>query len=194
MTSESPASSSRPRSWLLIALGVVVVALLFTRPWSNGAPVASGQPAPARNGKPGQQPAVIDPNELNVRLEALEAEPPDQGDMERNPFRFQPKAPPRPPPGPPAGYTPSGPVGPVGPPPPPQVPPIPLRLMGFVELPGVGRVAALSDCKGSTFNAAEGKTVDGQYRLVKIGIESVTIEYINGKGRQTLRVEGCPPR
>jgi hypothetical protein len=74
------------------------------------------------------------------------------------------------------------------------VPPIPLKLMGFIDLPGGGKVAALSDCKGATFSAAEGKTVDGQYRIVKIGIESITIEFINGKGRQTLRVEGCPPR
>jgi hypothetical protein len=66
--------------------------------------------------------------------------------------------------------------------------------MGFVDLPGGGKLAALSDCKGSTFSAAEGKTVDGQYRIVKIGIESITIEFINGKGRQNLRVEGCPPR
>jgi hypothetical protein len=36
--------------------------------------------------------------------------------------------------------------------------------------------------------------VDGQYRIVKIGIESIQIEYVNGKGRQTLRVDGCEPR
>jgi hypothetical protein len=66
--------------------------------------------------------------------------------------------------------------------------------MGFVEIkPGV-RVAALSDCKGGTWNARQGEVVDGQYRVVQLGIESLVIEYLDGKGRQTLRLEGCPPR
>ena len=190
MTTESPAQTSRPRSWLLIALAVVVVALIFSRLWSNGAAVSPPPASPARAAN-GRQAEPFDPKELKVRLEALEAPKPDQGEMERNLFRFQPKpAPPSPAP-PKAEYTPPT-TPPV--PPPPSVPPIPLKLMGFVDLPGGGKVAALSDCKGATFSAAEGKTVDGQYRVVKIGIESVTIEYINGKGQQTLRVEGCPPR
>jgi hypothetical protein len=193
MTSESPAARSRPKTWLLVALGVVLVALLFTRMWSNGAPVGPRPAAPPRDAKAGQQAAQIDPTELKVRLEALEAAKPGQGDMERNPFRFQPKAPP-PRVTPPRDPEEADPPTPPPPPQPPQAPPIPLRLMGFVDLPGGGKLAALSDCKGATFSAAEGKTVDGQYRLVKIGIESVTIEYISGKGRQTLRIEGCPPR
>lgn len=190
MTTESPAQTSRPRSWLLIALAVVVVALIFSRMWSNGAAVSPPPASPARAAN-GKQAEPFDPKELKVRLEALEAPKPDQGEMERNLFRFQPKAAPPSPAPPKAEYTP--PTTPTVPPP-PQVPPIPLKLMGFVDLPGGGKVAALSDCKGATFSAAEGKTVDGQYRVVKIGIESVTIEYINGKGQQTLRVEGCPPR
>jgi hypothetical protein len=190
MTTESPARTSRPRSWLLIALAVVVVALIFSKMWSNGAAVSPSPASPARAAN-GKQTQPFDPKELKVRLEELEAPKPDQGEMERNPFRFQPKA------APPAPRVDSNPVvTPVdpSPPPPPPPPPIPLKLMGFVDLPGGGKVAALSDCKGATFSAAEGKTVDGQYRIVKIGIESITIEFINGKGRQTLRVEGCPPR
>jgi hypothetical protein len=191
MTTESPAPSSRPRSWLLIALAVVVVALIFSRLWSNGAAVSPPPASPARAAN-GKQAQPVDPKELKVRLEELEAPKPDQAEMERNPFRFQPRAAPPPPPGPPPG--PVAPPVESGPAPPPPPPPIPLKLMGFVDLPGGGKVAALSDCKGATFSAAEGKTVDGQYRVVKIGIESITIEFINGKGRQTLRVEGCPPR
>ena len=190
MTTESPARTSRPRSWLLIALAVVVVALLFSRMWSNGAAVAP-PPAPTRTAN-GKQAEPFDPKELKVRLEALEDEKPDQGEMERNPFRFQPKAAPAPPPPPPTSEDTGPPIPPK--PVPPSVPPIPLKLTGFVELPGGVKLAQLSDCKSGVFSAAEGKTVDGQYRVVKIGIESVTIEYINGKGQQTLRVEGCPPR
>jgi hypothetical protein len=191
MTTESPARTSRPRSWLLIALAVVVVALIFSKMWSNGAAVSPPPSSPARaaNGKPSQP---FDPKELKVRLEALEAPKPEEGSTERNPFRFQPKAPPAPTgPAPKPEYIPpTQPTQPIQ----PQVAPIPLKLTGFIELPGGTKLAQLSDCKSGTFSAAEGKTVDGQYRVVKIGIESVTIEYINGKGQTTLRVEGCPPR
>ena len=191
MTTESPAPQSRPRSWLLIALGAVVVALVFTYMWSDGAAVAPPASSNARDPKAAQA-APIDPKELDIRLESLQAERPKEGEIERNPFRFQPKAAPPPPSGPRPG--PIDPPVDTGPPPPPPPPTIPLKLMGFVDLPGGGKLAALSDCKGATFSAAEGKTVDGQYRIVKIGIESITIEFINGKGRQNLRVEGCPPR
>ena len=193
METESTAPRSRSRSWLLIALGVLLVALLFTRMWSDGAAVNPSRPVGQVRGGTVEKDAPIDPKELDVRLEALEAARPGQGDMERNPFRFQPKAPPPPPPGPPPSSfaPPPQPVEPTGPPPPP---PVPLKLMGFIDLPGGQKLAALSDCKGATFRGAEGETVDGQYRVVKIGIESIQIEYVNGKGRQTLRVEGCPPR
>ena len=191
MTTESPAPTSRPQSWLLILLGAVVVALVFSRMWSDGAAVAPPPSSHTRDPKAAQA-AAIDPKELDIRLESLQAERPKDVEIDRNPFRFQPKAAPAPPPGPPTG--PIAPPVDTGPPPPPPPPTIPLKLMGFVDLPGGGKLAALSDCKGATFSAAEGKTVDGQYRIVKIGIESITIEFINGKGRQNLRVEGCPPR
>jgi len=191
MTTESPAPQSRPRSWLLIVLGAVVVALVFTYMWNDGAAVAPPPSSHTRDPKAAQT-APIDPKELDIRLESLQAERPKEGEIERNPFRFQPRAAAAPPPGPPPG--PITPPVDTGPPPAPPPPTIPLKLMGFVDLPGGGKLAALSDCKGSTFSAAEGKTVDGQYRIVKIGIESITIEFINGKGRQNLRVEGCPPR
>ena len=190
MTTESPAPQSRPRPWLLIVLGAVIVALVFTYMWSDGAAVAPPPSSHTRDPKAAQT-APIDPKELDIRLESLQAERPKEGEIERNPFRFQPRAAPAPP-----GPRP-GPIDPpvdTGPPPAPPPPTIPLKLMGFVDLPGGGKLAALSDCKGATFSAAEGKTVDGQYRIVKIGIESITIEFINGKGRQNLRVEGCPPR
>jgi hypothetical protein len=66
--------------------------------------------------------------------------------------------------------------------------------MGFVDVKGGQKLAALSDCKGGTWSAREGQVVDGRYRVIKIGLESVVIEYVDGKGRQTLRVDGCPPR
>jgi hypothetical protein len=191
METENTAPSGRPRSWLLIVLAALVAVFVFTRMWSDGQAVAPQRPAAPAKGNKAEQP--IDPKELDVRLEDLEAPRPAQGDMERNPFRFQPKAPPAPPPGA-VRPMPAEPAEPVPPPPPAGPPPIPLKLMGFITLPDGSKVASLSDCKGGTFRGAENEVVDGQYRVTKIGIESIQIEYVNGTGRQTMRVEGCPPR
>ena len=87
---------------------------------------------------------------------------------------------------------PAGPVGPPPPPPPPPIPPVPLKFMGTVEKPGL-TLAALTDCKGFSYAAREGELVDGRYRLVKIQVESVILEYSNGTGRTTVRKSGdCP--
>lgn len=191
MSTETQPQSARPRSWLLLLLGLAVVALLVTKVMTQLPAPAAQSPTPTRTGARARGQA-IDPKELDIRLEALEAARPDQGEVARNPFRFYT----RPAPPPPVSSGPSPPVV-TGPPPqvgPPPPPPIPWKLMGFVEIkPGV-RIAALSDCKGGTWNARQGEIVDGQYRVVQLGIESVVIEYLDGKGRQTLRLEGCPPR
>ena len=191
MSTETQAPSARPQSWLLLLLGLAVVALLVTRVMTQWTPAPATPSTPTRTGSRGRG-QQVDPKELDIRLEALEAARPDQAEVARNPFRFYQK--PAPPP-PPVSTTPTNP-GPATPPQPviPPPPPIPWKLMGFVEIkPGV-RVAALSDCKGGTWNARQGEIVDGQYRLVRLQIESVVIEYLDGKGQQTLRLEGCPPR
>jgi len=192
MGAEAAARAGRPRTWLLIVLGLAVAGLMIVRGWTHFS--AEGPAAPSNQARPTRaapsDEGPLDPSELDVRLEALEAKRPERGEVERDPFRFRPP----PPPPPPASAQGPGPMGPVGPPPPPQTPPIPLRLMGFTELPGGLRLANLSDCKGTTWSVREGESVDGQYRVVKIGLESIVIEYINGKGRQTLAVNGCPPR
>ena len=91
---------------------------------------------------------------------------------------------PRPPPVVPEAAMPSGPVGP------PPPPPIPLKFIGVIEgVPGVGKVAAFSDCR-STMRGGEGDIIDGRYRLVRIGIESVVMEYVDGRGRTTIRMGG----
>jgi hypothetical protein len=191
MNTETQAPRSRQHSWLLILLGVLVVALIITRSWSQFSADGPARPSnQARTAQPAQaEDEAIDPKTLEVRLETLEGPRPEKGRAERDPFRFKPVAPPPPP----ATRQPM-PTGPVGPPPPPPVPPIPLKLMGFVELPSGLKLANLSDCKGATWSVREGENVDGQYRVVKIGLESIVIEYVSGKGRQTMRVDGCPPR
>jgi hypothetical protein len=186
-------ATNRPRPWLLIVLGLAIVGFVANYMWptneSAGVTVAASnqnRPAARPRGKD-----AVNPGDLTVRLDALDAARPGPGESERNPFRFQPKAPPPPPPGAAnSTTTPSTPAPPPGPPPPP---PIPLKFIGTVEKAGL-KIAAMSDCKGNTFFEPEGKVVDGRYRLVRIGLESIVMEYPNGTGRMTIRLEGCPAR
>jgi hypothetical protein len=111
--------------------------------------------------------------------------------LSRNPFRFQPKAPPPPPetarvPSRQTSPQPDEPQVPPGPPPPP---PIPLKFIGTVEPKPGDKVAAFSDCR-YTFKGREGDVIDGRYRLVRIGVESVVMEYADGRGRTTIRLSG----
>jgi hypothetical protein len=192
MEFENSTPSSRPRPWLLIALGLAVV--LFAANWMW--PTSPATPAVATSNQPRtpQQRkgrASVDPSDLEVRLDALNTKHPGTESVDRNPFRFQPKAPPPPPPDsvkqtPVTNPTPPPPAVPAGP------PPIPLKFIGIVEKQGL-KVAALSDCR-STYYGKEGEVIDGRYRLVRIGVESMVIEYADGSGRTTVRLEGCPPR
>ncbi len=52
------------------------------------------------------------------------------------------------------------------------------------------RIAVLSDSRGGVFYGREGEIIEGQYRIIKIGVESLEIAYLDGRGRQTLRHTG----
>lgn len=186
MEPDTPAPSSRrPRPWLLVLLGVVIVAALIMKLGGSATPVppASNPARPAQR----QKDARLDPAALDVRLEALQKSGPGPGDTERNPFVFKPTPPPALPPRPPTGpgtgvsSTPAKVIVPSGP------LPITIKFMGTVEASGLGQVASFTDCR-STFQVKEGQEFAGQYRLVKIGVESVVVEYIDGTGRTTLRM------
>ncbi len=193
MATDTAASPpNRPRPWLVVALAVVLAAYLAMTFWPKAqAPAPAGAPPPRAAAKAGDN-GTIEPEDLKVRLEALKDARPDPGEVDRNPFRFEPKAQP-PPPGGPSGAPPvfTPPVNPVPPPPtgPPLPPPIPLKFIGIVEGRSVGKVAAFSDCK-RTFHGREGDIVDGRYMLLKIGVESVTMSYPDGRGQQTIRLSG----
>jgi hypothetical protein len=190
METETPPASQarRPRTWLLVMFGVVVAAALMMKLGGSAGPAPQTSNPPARPAaQAGEKP--LSPTELDVRLEDLEAKLPGPDDTGRNPFRFQPKAPPPAPVQPPTPKPTVEPPGPIGPPPPPPTPPITLKFIGVTEAPGIGKIAALTDCK-LTEQGREGETVYGRYRIVKIGVESLTIEYTDGKGRTTLRMSG----
>lgn len=188
-TETTPPASGRPRPLLLILLGIAVLALAVVKLMPSGSATparrASNQPGPAATTRTA---APLDPEDLDVRLEGLTAERPRPSREARNPFGFEPTAPPPGPSPPPAGPTSPEDVPPVGPTTPPGPPPITLKYLGIIEGQGK-RLAALSDCK-FTYRGEEGEIIDGRYRLVKIGVESVTIEYVDGRGRTTIRQSG----
>lgn len=180
------APRQRPRPSLLVLLGVAVLALLVYWTWQS----ATKPPGPSNQARTAHGPAAGTPGagSLNVELEALKRPPPEPADTGRNPFRFQPKAPPPPPPGAvtPVKPVPAPPPGP--PPPPPGPPPIPLKFFGFVE-GRPGKIAALSDGR-FVYHGREGEVIEGRYRIVKIGVESIVMEYVDGTGRQTIPLRG----
>jgi hypothetical protein len=181
-----------PRPWLLVTLGVVILALVGWYMWPAAGPAAAPS-NPSRDGVATQgRGTAVTPQSLEVRLDALKQPAPQPRSADRNPFRFQPKPPPPPPAPPPGARPPEAIVGPVLPPPPaapPGPPPIPLKFFGTLDLPRGGKVAALTDGK-AVFKGKEGDIIDGRYRIVKIGVESIVLEYADGRGRTTIPLRG----
>ena len=194
-TEPSSAPAGRPRPWLLILLGAVVVAFIVMQMFSGGTNPATVSRTPARTTQKAPQGGPIDPADLDVRIEALQRQDTEAAEGERNPFRFQPKAPPPAPPEPPGPRRPVSPAPAVvmqpGPPPgPPPPPPIgnTIKFIGIVDTGGP-RIGAFSDCK-ATFPGREGEIIEGRYRIVRIGVESAVLEYADGTGRTTLPLNG----
>ena len=152
-------------------------------------PASSKRPARRTTAKPA--PPVTD-----VRLDALKARATALPAIARNPFRFT-EAPVRVAAARPTNQRPvvsEAPVPvavPAGPPPPPPLPPIQLRFIGVIEAPQrAGRVALLSDGKGGLMNGREGDIIEGRYRVLRVGADSLDLAYADGRGRQTIRLSG----
>jgi hypothetical protein len=179
-----------------LLLGAVVILLLIAlyRIWpaTSATPAATSNRQGQSSGPRAQGTAATGPAAPDVHLEALQSRRPKPGSADRDLFRFKPKAAP-PAPAPPPTLQPTAPVTPVvtGPPPPPSVPPITLKFIGIMELPTQQRkVAVLTDGRGAPFYGKEGEVVEGRYRILKIGVESIDIAYVDGRGRQTIRLTG----
>ena len=170
----------------LASVAVVGGAAFFMRSGSNQAAVDRATPTETRARVQSPQAAVVDLNLERLRREHEELAP-----AERDLFRFKPKAPPPPPPRPAAPPAPAvvvAPPVPTGPPPPP---PIQLKFIGLVDAPTQsGRVAVLSDARGNVFYGKEGDIIDGRFRVVKITTDSAELVYVDGQGRQILRLSG----
>ena len=179
----------RQREILIGALAAVIVALAIYRISTYTAqPVTAGSSPVAQVSTPSQRPQVGQVPVID--LEALKGERPQPVDSSRDPFRFKPTPPPLPPPPvrPPNQPDPSlMPTGPIGPPPPPR---ITLKYIGVLESGKTGLIAIFSDGRGSPIYGKQGDVIEGRYQIVRIGVESVDLAYLDGRGRQTIRQTG----
>lgn len=175
----------RRRQIVLVAL-LVVLATAIYRAWPETAVAPAGS-SNSREAAPADQRAEISPPD--VKLEALESVRPKPEGPNRNLFRFG-RPPAEPAAAPPVvAVTPTRPALPTAPPP-PTVPPIALKFVGTMKVGG-RLMAVLSDSSGrDPVYGFEGDTVLGQYRLVRVGADSIEIAYLDGRGRQTIRFSG----
>jgi len=179
---------SRRQLLLLVALVIIGAGVIL---WRTPSTTSNDAGTGVRPGASGEAPragsAVGD-----VRLESLEQRADEDSTPSRDVFRFGARREAS------AESSASRPVNPVpvdpgppvatGPPPPP---PIPLRFIGYMDQPGeTPRVAVLSDGRGNVFNGKEGDIIEGRYRVLRIGTDSADLIYVDGRGRQTIRLSG----
>jgi len=197
-----PPGPERRRLVLLVGSLVVITAALYI--WGRQPelviPTSTG-PAPTKPSTRTQGPprspsgqirrqvsATGDPGMPQALKLAEMEQVPDDPQVGRNPFRFGvPPPPPQPVFVPPPVQTPIY----TPPPPPPGPPPIPLKLTTIIPDPTGRARAYLTDPKtGFTIEGVEGQIIDGRYRLLKVGSQSVVISYVDGTGQRTLSIGG----
>jgi hypothetical protein len=84
------------------------------------------------------------------------------------------------------------PTGPVQPPPPPPAPPITLKYYGYKITRADGHKAAFLLDGEDILVAGENDTLKHRYKVVKIGVNSITIEDTQFKSTQTLPLTENP--
>jgi hypothetical protein len=179
-------ATKRQREIALTAAAIVVLAgavLAYKLHIIAPEPAAvSTQPsaAPAANATPAASKA---PGLTELNLPALSGKRGELQEAVRDPFRFKPKPPP-PPPAVVQQLVPQ-PTGPVEPPPPPR---IALKFFVRVETKK-GVLAGLSDNRGVYYGHV-GDTIEGRYRILGIGVESIDLAYLDGRGKQSIRLSG----
>jgi hypothetical protein len=186
------AADSRRQVWLLSILTVVLIGVLWWEllPEPAIAPAASARPSQAASGRRGGAPATGAPVEA-VRLDALKTSRTEPDAAPRDPFRFNAPAPPPPKPvapvtAPGAGAPGSSPLAlaqPAGP------PPMLLKFIGILKPASTAPIAVLTDGK-NVFYGREGETIEGRYRIERIGVESVEMAWADGQGHQVIRLSG----
>ena len=171
-------------------LGAVIFLLFVLGACQNVQPTDGNQAAvPPGSMDPDPAADTQGEGEFNVRLEAIGQPRPVASVRTRDPFRFGQAsrdsemdrgAVPRVP----DGDTPGPPSLPTTPAPPQSQ----IRMIGLVEgADTIGRVAVLTD-RGQVFHGRAGDVVEGRYRVVVIGPDSVQLESVLDGRRQVLRL------
>jgi hypothetical protein len=188
---------------LLVGFGLVLVAVVWWR--SGDAPARPNGTSPA--GRPSADSATTQPGGTRatdvptVAMQLLtepRSEPVDSG---RDPFRFDRRrqrvgvAPD----GAESGSAPAAVVRPpvpvpvpedIGPPAPPPPPPILLKFIGIVQKQGDdAKIAVLSDGRG-VYHGRAGDVIEGRYKILRVGLDAVELAYVDGRGRQLIRLSG----
>jgi hypothetical protein len=167
------------------AATAVVAGVVVARRADTPAGTVAGTSNARRTTRAAQAPAPV----ADVRLELLKRNAHGLATPARNPFQFKPKAPPPPPSRSTGRATPIVIAPPTLPQGPPAPPPIALKYIGVLDT-AQGRVAVFRETSGDIVNGKEGDIIDGRYRLLKIGVESADLAYVDGRGRQTIRLSG----
>ena len=178
---------------LAIAAGVAVVVVAVTTARDNDPAAPMTAPGATPAGRGAAAPTVTMPV-ADVKLELLQQKRPERENADRNLFRFQARpappgpAEPRAVAAPPKAVGPAPVIMPSGPPPPP---PIGLRYIGLVDAPTqAGRIAILSDGRGNIFYGKDGDIIEGRYQVLKVSPDGAELAYLDGRGRQTIRLTG----
>jgi hypothetical protein len=183
------------RQRLLLAFLVVLLAAAIW--WSFGPAGSGALPGVAdrarATGPVARGRAVVPAAVERVALDVLHAPAPEPVAAGRNPFRFQAEAPPSVPADDgrrdESGNAPEGPMV-QAPPGAPAAAPIPVRFIGTVdEVARHLKLAVLSDGR-NVFYGREGDIIEGRYRIVRIGVESIEMMHVDGRGQQTIRLSG----
>jgi hypothetical protein len=171
---------------LAVLMVVLVGALYRAVNQSTPRPGAAQAAASVRGGRGAA--AVRPIGAPDVRLEALESARSRPAGSGRNPFEYGVARPAAAPAGGPAR-------GPRLPPPPvpaapvaASVPPITLKFIGVVEATEKSQTYAVLRDERGVYHGREGDIVEGRYRILRIGAESIELAYVDGRGRQTIRL------
>ena len=177
-----------------VALGALMVALVGVLWWSLSGSDAPGPTAAVRS-TPRRVPPTSGARSTaditgveRVRLDALAVAHAGPEAGRRDPFRFVAARPPAP-----VKIVTPPPPGSLGGPPlvqgPPQAPPMLLKFIGVLKSSGKSTIAVLTDGK-DVFYGREGDTIEGRYRIERIGVESIEMAWADGRGRQVIRLSG----
>jgi hypothetical protein len=174
------------RLWWAGGAALAALALII---WGQSGAAPQGTTRAARAARPAPvTPAADAP--VHVRLDLLAGQKRPPGGDPRNPFAFRARAVAAPPPsaapavpGPSGSATAPAPAGAVG------AAPIALKFIGIVEAANGMKLAVLTDGRVVS-HGQEGDIIEGRYRILKIGVESIELAHVDGRGQQTIRLTG----